>query len=182
MTDDTAFYSVWLAPDEPVLSELQVLVQEFARVRSAPSFLPHLTLLGDLPVSQAKLAQILSQHAPRIPTQELTVSGVTVGDSFFKSIYLQLSCPPQLSAVQSALARAFPTTANPGRFDPHVSMIYGAVDASMQQETHAILQRFIGSTLRFERMQLVRSSQNTPVIDWQVLKEFALPNRPESVY
>lgn len=173
MTADD-LHSIWLVPAEPEFGVLHGRIRSIARARGAPAFLPHVTLLGDVAIDGETLAAVLERHAARLETQSLAVTGIRSGDSFFKALYLDLACPPELAAMRDALERDLPPSQTPGPFLPHVSMAYGCGDEGTRDAERLALEPWLGRDIGFDRLHLVRSAQCIPIDDWQVVDEFPL--------
>ncbi|MCT4610431.1 MAG: 2'-5' RNA ligase family protein [Pelagimonas sp.] len=171
MTTETAGYSIWLVPQEPQLTRLSTCVRDFARKNGTPSFVPHVTLLGDIAGKEAALAEIMARFSGRFAPYDLMVTEVETGDSYYKSLYLNLESPAALQDLQTALCNDLPVSQVPREFQPHISLAYG--DLSPEVQT-AEAEAFVGSLMRFEVMHLVRSSQTVPIEDWAIVKSFAL--------
>ncbi len=174
MKADVASYSVWMIPEEPELTELTNLIRDFADTHGTPSFVPHVTLLGDLAGDQAELTAILERIASNYSCHNLTVTRVKAEDLFFKSLYLDLSRPPNLIREQAVLAQGLPASQHPREFQPHLSLAYGPIKPEVKASEAKALSSLIEMQLEFRHFHLVKSSQNTPIEDWETLQAFAL--------
>jgi 2'-5' RNA ligase len=171
MTTETAGYSIWLVPQEPQLTRLSTCVRNFARKNGTPTFVPHVTLLGDIAGEETALAEILARFSGRFAPCDLMVTEVETGDSYYKSLYLNLESPAALQDLQTALSNDLPISQVPREFLPHISLAYGDLNPEVQAAEAEV---FVGSLMRFEAMHLVRSSQTVPIEDWVIVKSFEL--------
>jgi len=164
--------SIWLLPDEPGFSDLWRHIDQIAERSGSPRFAPHVTLLGDLPVGIDVLEAVVAPVVFEFLETEFEVTGVSQGDSFHKSLYLDLKCRPSLSASQRAIEHALPKTAFPRAFQPHISIAYGSISLDEKSRFQHEMVELVGDKFRCGRVALVRSNQNLAVEDWRVLKEW----------
>ncbi|WP_299951606.1 2'-5' RNA ligase family protein [uncultured Ruegeria sp.] len=174
MKADVATYSVWMIPEEPDLTDLSNRVRDFADAYGTPSFVPHMTLMGDLAGEEAELVALLDRLSSGFSCHNLTVTGVKTEDLFFKSLYLDLSVPLALVREQAALAEGLPASQRPRDFQPHISIAYGPIKPEIKATETKDLKNLIGKTLRFRYLHLVKSSQKVPIEDWETLQSFGL--------
>ncbi len=174
MKADVATYSVWMIPEEPELTALSNRISNFANAHGAPSFVPHVTLMGDIAAEEAELAARLGSISSGFSCHKLTVTDVKAEDLFFKSLYLDLLPPPNLIREQAALAQALPASQRPREFLPHISVAYGPINPEIKAAETEALKDLTGVTLSFRHLHLVKSSQNLPVEDWETLRSFRL--------
>ena len=48
MKANVASFSIWMLPEEPLLTDLSKRIKRFADANGTPSFIPHVTLVGDI--------------------------------------------------------------------------------------------------------------------------------------
>ncbi|WP_298849168.1 2'-5' RNA ligase family protein [uncultured Ruegeria sp.] len=174
MKADVATYSVWMVPEEPQLTDLSTRIKSFAHAHNAPTFLPHVTLMGDLAGDEAELVTILSRISAGFSGHSLTVKGIGAEDLFYKSLYLDLSPTPDLVSKQETLANVLPVSQCPREFLPHISVAYGPIAPEIKTAEAKVLKSLIGTQLCFRHLHLVQSSQNVPIENWKILKSFEL--------
>jgi len=173
MNDNVAIYSVWMTPEEPDLTLLHKRIKEFASTHNTPSFAPHVTLIGDLAGDEAELILLLKKIATHFTNHTLKVAEIKAEDLFFKSLYLDLSSTPELNNQQMLLAQNLPASQAPREFLPHISMAYGPISPEIKAREAEALRDLVGTTLTFAHFQLVRSSQDIPIEEWEILQSFS---------
>ncbi len=124
--------SLWLVPiasDRPHLThQIQTLAQQHQTV----AFDPHMTLCHGIVDSIDAIIPTLYRVAAKAPHQfELTTAGIQTGDRFSKTVFIQLTTTPTLAAWRNQLCAA--TDLPKSGFDPHVSLLYKAIDLSSKR-------------------------------------------------
>ncbi|NOD64700.1 MULTISPECIES: 2'-5' RNA ligase family protein [unclassified Ruegeria] len=174
MKANVASFSIWMLPEEPLLTDLSKRIKRFADANGTPSFIPHVTLVGDIAGEEAELKATLGKFSAGLSSCNLTVTGIGAENVFFKSLYLDLAPTADLVREQEKLASALPASQRPRDFLPHVSVAYGPIAPEIKSAEAHVYEDMIGTQISFRRLHLVRSSQNVPVEDWNILQSFDL--------
>jgi hypothetical protein len=158
-------HSIWLMPaaaDELFLSNL---VSRLSNRFATPLFAPHLTVKGDTDIPVAQLAGQMTRAAEAMRRFSLPVLGVETSEAFFRSFYARFEVSASLAALKAAL-----DPAGLAEFMPHVSLLYGPVEAGAKAGAAAEFQRLLaGRQIAFDRLCVVRSGQDIPIEDWAVV-------------
>ena len=135
-----------------------------------PVFAPHLTLLGDTETPPAALERAVATVAETVAAFSEPVTAVEGIESYFRSFYARFAASAPLTMLKRTLD---PQDSTP--FMPHVSLLYGAVEASAKTAAIAeIGARLVGRAIRFDRVGIVTSGQDVPIADWRVVTSVAL--------
>lgn len=166
-------YSIWLLPAAAQETTLTAAVVRLSAELSGITFVPHITVQGDLALPFDALGGLLQRIAVRTPAQRWRVQGVETSDQFFRCLYLRFVDAPAFAAMQSE-TRHFTGTADGLSPFAHLSLAYGAPrpDASRLRETLA--GDYAGTEIVFDRLVLARSSKYVPVADWRCLAQYRL--------
>lgn len=153
--------------DEAMLSGL---VGDLSGRFGTPLFAPHLTLQGDTGMPPAALAQAIAAAAETVSAFSEPVACVEGSEAFFRSFYARFAVSQPLANLKRAL--------DPEGFDsfmPHVSLLYGPVEAAAKAaaiaEVHA---RLAGRAIHFDRIGIVTSGQDIPIAEWRVVSQTRL--------
>lgn len=153
--------------DEALLTGL---VRELSDRFGTPFFVPHLTLHGDTAQPLAELEGAVEAAARQVEPFSEPVSRVEGSEAFFRSFYARFAVCPPLATLKRAL--------NPeglGSFMPHVSLLYGPVEAAAKAEAIGeIDKRLKGRPIRFDRVGVVTSGQDVPIADWRIVSSVRL--------
>lgn len=163
-------HSLWLMPAASDEALLTGIVGDLSRRFGTPLFAPHLTLQGDTETTPDLLEQVTTAVAAAVETFAEPVSLVEGSDAYFRSFYARFAVSPALAKLKQALdPEGFMS------FMPHVSLLYGPVEAEAKAAAIAeINTRLAGRAIRFDRIGIVTSGQDVPIAEWQVVTSVAL--------
>lgn len=172
LADDVATqvgYSLWLLPEIAWAARLDALVMQLAPSFGCPVFQAHMTVQGDLGVSQSILEAVLDS-VKSMPL-EFELAGVETSEAYFRSFYLRLHDNPVFRTLQTQVSTQTGTGLGLSPF-PHVSLAYGEpADPLVKSRWREVLASAgLPVTLRFDRLALVRSSRQVPIGQWAVLR------------
>lgn len=163
-------HSIWLMPAAPDATLLAGIVSDLSGRFGTPPFTPHLTIAGDTDRPVTALAAAIEQAAEEVAAFSETVIGIETSETFFRSFYARFAVSQALAALKQKLD---PQASEP--FMPHVSLMYGPVDAAPKAQAAAeIASRLKGQPVRFDRVCVVTSGQDVPIADWRIVETVAL--------
>lgn len=170
----TAMYSLWLMPDAESLSRLQPVYAQLCRQFGAPRFDLHLTLLGGQTLDLTYLKHTLAEMARGVAPFTAAVQDIRTSDAYFQSFYaLFAAAGPVLTLKERAMRLA--AGEGVGAFMPHVSLLYGPVEAQAKAEAAAGARRALaGQAIRFDAVTVAYSSDTLPIADWRIEARQAL--------
>ena len=152
MTDEGPSCSVWLLPTPDSSTYLQERIRALSVRFSAPMFAPHLTLIGNVPLSGDAVAASLAQFPP---CRRLALPVEAAGHSArrFESLFIRLRPVPDLLRLRTEVASAVGVDL-PTEYRPHVSVLYP--ETGLDERTRrALCSELIGSVptlLEFGRL------------------------------
>ncbi|WP_293799493.1 2'-5' RNA ligase family protein [uncultured Bosea sp.] len=163
-------HSLWLMPAPADEAMLAGIVGDLSSRFSTPLFAPHLTLQGDTETTPELLEQAITAAAEAVAAFAAPVSVVEGSEAYFRSFYARFAVSPALAKLKQALdPEGFAS------FMPHVSLLYGEVEAEAKAAAIAeINARLAGRAIRFDRVGIVTSGQDVPIADWRVVASVAL--------
>ena len=168
------WYSVWLMPDETWGREFAAIVDDLAQRFSTPRFQPHLTLIGGQPFDREDLKRRLAPAMAGVAPVSRSILDVVTGDAFFRSFYALFDAEGGFGDLRRQVNVAV-LGDDPGNFMPHVSLLYGAVEAEPKAAAAAqVRSALVGRTVTFDRIEIVRSGDYVPIEDWESVATFAL--------
>jgi len=153
--------------DEAMLTGL---VGDLSGRFGTPLFAPHLTLQGDTTMPPAALECAAAAAAESVPTFSEPVALVEGSEAFFRSFYARFAVSQPLAKLKRAL--------DPEGFDsfmPHVSLLYGRVEAAAKAAAIAeVNAQLAGRAIHFDRIGIVTSGQDIPIAEWRVVASVKL--------
>ncbi|SDG46580.1 Cyclic phosphodiesterase-like protein [Bosea robiniae] len=146
------------------------IIGELSGRFGTPLFAPHLTLQGDTETTPELLRQAITAATGAVEAFAEPVSAVEGSDAYFRSFYARFAVSPALAKLKQSLdPDGFAS------FMPHVSLLYGEVEAGAKAAAIAeINARLDGRAIRFDRVGIVTSGQDVPIANWQVVASVAL--------
>ncbi|MBP6502482.1 MAG: 5-dehydro-2-deoxygluconokinase [Rhodoferax sp.] len=169
-------YSLWLLPRSDHEAMLVEHVARLSALVGGTRFAPHVTIHGDLPLSQDTLEALAQAIAAQVPQQHWPITALQAGDHFFRCLYLRFDDHGAFAQLQSAVLAQCATQDGQSPF-PHLSLAYGEPHPDNAKLCTVLAEQFAGQTIVLDRIAVARSSKAVPIAEWQVLAEFPLsPN------
>ena len=162
----TAQYSIWLMPCAADVAQLQALVDDLAPKFGQPSFVPHVTIQGDLALPLETVAAHTRQLAATCAVQTWPVFDVQRSDFFFRCLFLRFNGNAAFDGLQHQ-AQILSGTADGLSPYPHLSLAYGQVQPHQLALWEALRLRFAGQRVVFDHLAVCLSSKDTPIADWR---------------
>jgi hypothetical protein len=163
-------HSLWLMPAPADEAMLAGIIGELSGRFGTPLFAPHLTLQGGTETTPELLRQAITAATGAVEAFAEPVSAVEGSDAYFRSFYARFAVSPALAKLKQSLdPDGFAS------FMPHVSLLYGEVEAGAKAAAIAeINARLARRAIRFDRVGIVTSGQDVPIADWRVVASVAL--------
>jgi hypothetical protein len=159
-------HSIWLMPAPQDGEILATIVADLSRRFGTPLFTPHLTVKGDTDMTLPTLAPEVAQAAGAVAAFSEAVAGIETSETFFRSFYARFAIAPALAALKQRLDGQAQDA-----FIPHVSLLYGPVEASAKAAAATeISARLAGRAIRFDRLCVVTSGQDVPIDQWHIVE------------
>jgi 2'-5' RNA ligase len=163
--------SLWLVPEGAVRQTLAEQIQRLADRLGTPRFAPHVTLLPGIPDPETKVVDAARALAAELGPLSLESSGVVDGaETHFRCLFLRLRASEALREAHARAARRLGRDPDPS-FDPHLSLVYGTLDARVRAQLSRELAPRIPASFEACRLQVWRTEG--PVGEWRELGSFA---------
>ena len=157
-------WSVWLMPSKENRPKYVQIINVYSRTYSFPKFSPHITLFGRIDIDPRSTYQFFEKISTHDPIYLHTL-GVSIGDTPWKSLYIQFKPNIFLNSLQSRINDKLKAYRN-YNFDPHMSLAYG----NLGQKNPEIDEISLDESIRFSSVALVYTSND--IDDWKVIKEY----------
>lgn len=159
--------SLWLMPEGAVREGLAALIDRLATRLGTAAFVPHVTLLPGLSGLEEEevldRARVIAAELRPLP---LAFSGVDGSDTHFRCLFLRVVASAALWEAHALASRHFAREPDE-TFDPHLSLVYGALDAGRKARLRRELH--LDDPLPFEGRHLHVWRTEGPVGDWREL-------------
>jgi 2'-5' RNA ligase len=158
--------SLWLMPEGPTRETLGGLIDRLAaRVGTTP-FAPHVTLLPGLSGPEADVLARARGLAAELEPLSLAFTGLDGIDEHFRCLFFRAELSGALAGAHARAARRFGRAPDP-RFDPHLSLVYGDLDAGGRADLRRDLHREIPPPFEARHLHVWRTEG--PVGEWREL-------------
>jgi 2'-5' RNA ligase len=163
--------SLWLMPEGPIHATLAGRIEGLAVRLGTARFSPHVTLLPGVVGPEANVLDAARALAAELGPFTLESSGVDGTETHFRCLFYRVRAAEALRAAQGRAARRFGREPDPS-FDPHLSLVYGTLDARVKAELSRELVQQMPPPFEARRLHVWRTEG--AVGEWRALGSFAL--------
>lgn len=168
------YHSIWLMPPSDQEEAFGAIVRDLAKRFGSPVFQPHLTLVEDMPRSCEELKPLVELVAEGMASFEAPIETVEESELYYRSFYARFPVTPELRALKERAVDLF-KVGSVETFMPHISLAYGVAESPEKAKAVADLRgKLQGRSVRFDRVCIVSSSQQTPIEEWRIRYEARL--------
>ena len=158
--------SLWLMPEGRARERLAALIDRLAARLGTAAFAPHVTLLPGLPGPETKVLDGARALAAELTPLTLDFSGIDGTEAHFRCLFLRVAASPALREAHARATRRFGCESEPS-FDPHLSLVYGALDAGAKAELERELRPEVPPSFEGRRLHVWRTEGR--VGEWREL-------------
>lgn len=158
-------YHLWLKPSSKASSQFADVIQQLALEFEAPTFEPHITLLGNLEGSKAEHVARSKELARRLSPFPIHVREPAVGDDYFHCVFLIADMTPPLLHAHALACEIFHQEGG-GHYLPHISLVYGRYPENRKKDIIARLPASLCLPFEASRLSLIEAGSDAPK-DWQ---------------
>jgi 2'-5' RNA ligase len=121
-SDTTRGYHLFL---EPSTGELQTVIETIGDVSGGPRFVPHVTLLANIPEApEAELIQKLHILVGDMKAFDVSLGDLEMQDAYYRALYYRIV--PESAIIEShKAANQLFTVIDEQDYLPHLSVVYG---------------------------------------------------------
>jgi hypothetical protein len=157
-------YHLWLKPEGPAYGALAQTIEGLARELGAPTFEPHITLLGYLDGTVHAHVSRTRLLAQQLNPFEIVLAEPAYQNEYFRCIFMTARQLPSIMRA-NALARAI--FVSPDEiYMPHVSLVYGIYPDTLKQEIIARLPVAVRAAFTVSAVHLIGADSTNPK-DWR---------------
>ncbi|MGF6175340.1 haloacid dehalogenase [Ensifer sp. 4252] len=168
------FHSIWLMPAADDLDYFRDIVTSLGAQFETEVFVPHLTLMEDMPRGSDELARLVDRVVSGRATFTCPVADIVGTTMFYRSLYAAFARHSDLLALKACAVEVF-GQGDIASFTPHISLAYGVPPGEAKDATIATLSRTMtGRRVTFNSVVVAASAQSIPIADWTVTSRHAL--------
>ena len=142
------------------------LISKLAKKYNAPTFEPHITLLGD--VIESDFIKNSEQLARQIKPFKVKIDTVSFSDQYFKCVFALAEKVPELVKANEAAREMFNRRGDT-EFMPHMSLLYGKMDEEEKRKIASNIK--VNETLDINSFFITDSSAYSKPSEWNIIKE-----------
>lgn len=158
-------YHLWLKPSHEASDQFAEVIQQLALELDAPTFVPHITLLGHLKGFEAEHVTKSKELARHLQPFPVNVSGPGFGEDYFHCVFLVADMTPPLFHAHQLACQMFHQE-DGGHYLPHLSLVYGEYSESRKKDIIAALPASLYRPFEATHLSLIRARSEDPK-DWQ---------------
>ncbi|MBI2334274.1 2'-5' RNA ligase family protein [Candidatus Daviesbacteria bacterium] len=167
-------YTLWIVPNPQIKSILEKIILDLSQEYGGPYFEPHMTLLGDIEVSEKEILEGTQKLASSIKPFALTLGEISFSTTFFQNVFVRVKSNAKLMDANLKAKQVFKMDNN--LFMPHISLLYGDHDMSTREKIASNIELSPDLSFRAEKISVVTSSSRNPR-DWQHVVQFSFNAR-----
>lgn len=160
-------YTLWFVPKGQNYKRFSGLIKKLAKEYGGPIFEPHVTLLGDVIISEkeaiAKTRQLVSGQNPF----KVGLVKIDYEDYFFRTLFVRAKVSKLLQDLHNRAKEIFKVGTLP--YMPHMSILYGNFPVEVKEKIIAEIGR--NQKLQFD-VSSVHLIKGGEVWDWKEVGEF----------
>lgn len=167
-------HSLWLIPEAVAREALSGTIADLARRLGAPSFEPHVTLIGGLGQSAPEIVAAAEKLAAATPPFQLQLARLGHSARYLRCIFYEIAGSPLLTELHARARSVFrPEKDSP--FFPHLSLVYADLDEPTRRRLVEEMSGKGRAVFDVDELQVVRTDGEVP--DWRPLAAFPLLRR-----
>ena len=165
-------HHLWLIPTGEPYEILSATIATLSRTYEAPLFEPHVTVLGNLPDSQAETVAEASHLAEQLRPYEIRLTMPECRDTYFQCLYLRVQETPPVMEAHAHARSIFHRQDDPP-YLPHLSLLYGWYSVELKQQIIAALPSTLCTDFIVTTVHVIRGEDDDPKT-WTRLAEIPL--------
>lgn len=171
-------YSLWIVPPNNIYEILADMIVRLSHKYSAPTFEPHVTLLGDITTSKESMISKTAELSKIVKSFEVRLTTVSYLDEYFRSLYINAAKTNEIMEAHQKARRLFNINTKGGSiYRPHLSLMYGHYSMQVKEEVVSEIGSEFNMVFTATSICIVLSSPNINLKDWRIVKQFNLTSK-----
>lgn len=161
-------FSLWLMPKEEHYERFTELIKRLAKQYGGPTFLPHVTLLGEFPQSEEETIKLTERLVTGQKPFPITLRQIDYQDFHFRALFIKADLTKPLVNLHEKAKKLFGMEDIPS-YMPHLSLLYGNYPIEVKEKIIMAVGRDQASQFDISSVSLVKGGE---VKNWRIIKEF----------
>ncbi len=163
--------SLWWIPPRALEARLQGLIDTLAGRLGTPSFAPHVTVESGLQQNPEDIVSTLSSTTDILQAPELHPGAVQTGEAWNRTLTVAIQPDEAVLDAHISACVALGRTVMPRAYAPHLSLVYGPLDAAVREHLASGLRLDLEP---FQPVALALVDTSGPVTGWWELHRWPL--------
>lgn len=164
-------YSIWLMPRGDIYAKLSEQISKLSHQYSTPDFQPHVTLIGNIVLTEEEALIKASELSSRIMPFEVRFTKVECLQNYFRSLFFRIEETEHIMDA-NMIARSLFNQELSAKYMPHLSLMYSNFDFRKKRDIIKSIPNI--SKLIFLVKSIHIFSTNGEPQDWYRVREFDL--------
>ena len=164
-------YSLWLRPAQSQIDELTKIISKLAHGYCTKPFPPHITLLFGFDSKLQTMRDECKKISEAQTSFTVNLQSIEYTEKYYMNLFILAEKNEYLLRLHNKLKEKFKPDHNE-KYIPHVSLLYGKLDKSKQQELQLLLADSFPKTIYCERIDIYNCIGNES--QWFLEKSFKL--------
>lgn len=162
-------HTIWLRVQPGLETDLSKIVEELTRPTDSPSFVPHITLLGDIHGPPAQTVEVCRDALKATDCIAGRIKSLARGDAFFMSLFLDVTLPETVYSLREYVTHELGVHASQP-YRPHISLAYGQDGKNVSPKQAATIEKkLVGKPFTIATLSVVASAKSVPIEEWRSL-------------
>ena len=160
-------YTLWLMPKDKIYTKFAQLIKKLGAEYRGPIFEPHVTLLGDIELSESEMIKRTKQLVQGQKTFPVILRQIDYQDFYFRTLFVKAEITKPLQDLHNLAKQIFEKNIPP--YMPHLSLLYGNYPVDLKEKIIKEIGKDQTAQFEISSVHLVRGGE---VEDWKIIKEF----------
>jgi 2'-5' RNA ligase len=167
----TTGYSLWLMPSGKVRDFLFDKIKKISREYFTPIFEPHVTLLGEIILSEQEVMAKSTAMASGIHPFSIRFGSIDGHTDYFRSLFARVEESPEILHANQAARGIFNRQKDP-LYMPHISLLYGMISQDFKEDIIDQIGKSFNLSFDVTSIHIVATIGE--VSDWKKIAEIPL--------
>lgn len=162
-------YTLWLVPQGEVYNKFSTLIKKLASEYGGPVFVPHVTLLGDIELSEDEMVKRMKQLIMDQQPFQVNLDQISYEDFYFRALIVKAEKNASLQTLHEKTKQIFDMHNIPS-YMAHLSLLYGDYPNQIKEKIIAEIGKEQPAQFEVTSVFLTKGGE---VKDWKVIREFS---------
>lgn len=163
-------HTLWLLPTGTAYNKFENLIKKLAGEYNAPTFQPHVTLLGEFMQPQEECIEKTKQLVAGQKPFTVNLEEIGYQDYFFRTLFVYARKTGPLLNLHNKAKEIFQMQHIPP-YMPHLSLLYGTYPNGTKEKIIKEIGKNQSTKFEVSSVHLVQGGE---IKDWQIVEEFPL--------